>query len=177
MACSGNPAQICGGLSSNSVYKTIIKPLFNLYGYNIGNSFYDAGNDTSYNISKIMIYSNFSINAIQLEFSNGINSYTSSLHGDNSKGTLYNFIIPNQEYIFFIYVCYGTTLINRNSIIQLQFITNMGTSSLIYGAKSGGICFNVNLPGGLFAIGGYSDNYLNGIYFNSTNLTTTSKFV
>ena len=177
MACTGNPAQTCGGINSNSVYKTIIKPLFNLYGYNIGNKFYDTGN-ASYNLSKIIIYSNFSINAIQLEFSNGIDSYKSSLHGDNTKGTLYNFDIPNQEYIFFIYVCYGTTLINTNSIIQLQFITNMGTSSLIYGAKSGGTCFNVNLSGGLFAIGGYSNDYLNGIYFNSTNLTTTtSKFI
>ena len=140
-----------------------------LYGYSDGNYFDDTLN-TSCNIQQVLIHSNFCINSIQLKYSNGESIYSLVQHG-SSDGYLSSFKVPDDQFISHIYLCYGSSIINKYSILQLQFITNIGVSSPLFGnIENGGNCFFLNLNGQLLGIGGYSDKFLNGIFFTSSEL-------
>ena len=113
------------------------------------------------------------INGIQLQFSDGINTYKTGYNGGagNSSST---FVIPTGQLITSIYICYESS-----NIFRLQFITYQGINSQLFGnalycAGSGTF---ISLPGGLIGIGGYTSGLVNGIYFaqkEATSLTTTS---
>lgn len=116
------------------------------------------------------------INGIQLQFSNGINTYQTAYNGivGNISST---FIVPTGQLITSIYMCYGPS-----KIFTLQFSTYQGTFSQVFGSVFGaGACPGsstiINLPEGLIGIGGYTSNLVNGLYFfsnQSTSLTTNS---
>jgi hypothetical protein len=113
------------------------------------------------------------INGIQLQFSDGINTYQTGYNGGtgNSSST---FVIPTGQLITSIYICYGSS-----NIFRLQFTTYQGVNSQVFGNSSycaGSETF-ISLPGGLIGIGGYTSGLVNGIYFARkapTSLTTTS---
>ncbi len=145
-----------------------------IFGYEIGSEFEEYNSD--YYIQQIIICSGAWIDGIQIQFSNGVDSYQTALHGGSGGGpSVFN--IPSNEYISLIYVCYGLSYYRTYSILQLQFTTNKGKRSPLYGYYGGGICLMINLAGeGLAGIGGYSDDYLNGIEFYSKSEITSKVF-
>jgi serine/threonine protein kinase len=159
-----------------------------LYGSSSGTEFYDIY--LSYYISKISISSSDTmsrsllyldrlsaassskINSIQIEFSNGENSFSNGINGGTGGTSLSNFTVPNGQYISTILICYGSYL------NQIQFKTNQGNQSFVYGSRYDGTCstLNINGPPGLVGIGGFADTSgINGIYFTYfTNNSTTA---
>jgi hypothetical protein len=56
-------------------------------------------------------------------------------------------------------------------VTALQFYTNLGIPSPMFGINGVGLCRFFNLPGGLAGIGGYIGNAgVNGLYFKSNAL-------
>jgi len=59
-------------------------------------------------------------------------------------------------------------------VYSIQFTTNQGEQSLVYG-KINKLCYDVYLPGGLLGLEGYADTYVNGLNFVSNQEITTYK--
>jgi hypothetical protein len=133
--------------------------LFNL----LGSSFYY--------VQQVICSFGVGLNSIQLKFSNGVTSYLSSTYGTYS-GSAATFAVPTGQYISSIILCFGTT-----HIYSIQFTTNQGTQSSIYGtpltSQAGTpACFNVNLPGGLLGFNLYASTYIYGLKFVSNRPVT-----
>jgi len=103
-------------------------------------------------------------NSIQLQFSDGQDSIQTSVRG-GLGGQPDTFQVPAGQFITFIYVCYGWAAeINANTILQFQFITNLGVSSSTYGTTSDGTCSYIDFLEPLIGISGYADSYyINGL--------------
>ncbi len=112
------------------------------------------------------------IDAIQLNYTDGTNYYKSDNFGGNGGSPKF-FDIPNGQYILSINICKDTS-----HLTKIQFTTNQGLQSPIYGTNiDGAICKTINLPSKLLGIGGYYGSYLQALYFitfNTTTLTTTA---
>jgi hypothetical protein len=111
------------------------------------------------------------LNSIQLKFTNGVTSYLSSTYGTYS-GSNSTFVVPTGQYISSIILCVGSTY-----IYSIQFTTNQGTQSSIYGTppvSQGGTpsCYIVNLPGGLLGLNGYASTVLYSLSFVSNQPVT-----
>ena len=111
------------------------------------------------------------LNSIQLKFSNGVTSYLSSTYG-TFNGSNSTFVVPTGHYISSIILCVGSKY-----IYSIQFITNQGTQSSIYGtpltSQAGTpTCYNINLPGGLLGFNVYASTYIYGLKFVSNQPVT-----
>ena len=139
----------------------------NLFGdLQYGQSFRNVSYLSSYFIQKILIRSKGWINAIQLQFSNGINSYLSEMYG-GTGADLSTFDVPSGQYISEITTCWAS----GTSVMFLQFKTNMGVQSAKYGTDVsilGDPCPTVRLTA-LLGFGGYvsqgSFGSLQSIYY------------
>ena len=139
-----------------------------LFGYQTGNTFNLVGN-SSYFIQQVIVQSGQWLNiiGIQLQFSNGVNSYLTPYTGGTRGGSSSSFLVPNGQFISSVYIClaYG-------AVISIQFTTNQGLQSPSYGiAWYPSISFNcsmINLQNGLLGLTGYSTTCINGLNFIST---------
>jgi hypothetical protein len=141
-----------------------------LFGYQTGNAFNLVGN-SSYFIQQIIVQSGQWLNiiGIQLQFSNGINSYLSPYIGGTgvSGSSSSSFFVPNDQFISSVYVCsvWGY-------VVSIQFTTNQEIQSPTYGTIwNPSLPFNcsmINLQSGLLGLTGYSTTCINGLSFISS---------
>jgi len=137
--------------------------LYNL----LGSSFYSVKQVTcSYGVG---------LNSIQFLFSSSVNSYYSSTYGTYT-GSASTFVVPTGQYISLINLCVGSTY-----IYSIQFTTNQGTQSSIYGtpltSQAGApSCYNINLPGGLLGFNVYASTYIYGLNFLSNQPVTYTAY-
>jgi len=98
--------------------------------------------------------SSLGIYGIQLEYSNGINSYLTSSIG-SSSGEISTFNLTNDEYISSVYICYES---NSKVISRLNFSTNLDKQSAVYGTdvifNDLTTCSTLSLQGRLLGLGG-----------------------
>ena len=132
-----------------------------MYGVNSTSStssFFDIG-FSSYYIQSFIVRSGVWVDGVQLTYTNGKSSYSSSVRGGTGGGVnIFN--IPTGQYISIIYVCFSSP-----NIQGFKFTTNLGLVSSMFGGTAG-TCSNVTIPApGLLGIGGYSGTFLNGIFF------------